>query len=133
MEAHDGFKDKLTDKSASHLTSKHGHSFGIDDPLPLPPNQKPTKYPETRTRINKVNKGKFGDTLEKILEDPTSEVFPDVKIRGIQGRGYYTPKYGQHGTFIGIHIEGDFAGQIMKAHPTSLEQLEILRESKAID
>ena len=53
MKSHDGLQAQLTDKSSSHLTSKHGHSFGIDDPLPANPNQKPTKHPQTRTRINK--------------------------------------------------------------------------------
>jgi len=47
-------------------------------------------------------KGKLGDTVEKILGDPISEVFPDVKIRGVQGRGYYTPNYGEHRAFIGM-------------------------------
>ena len=34
MTVHDGLKAMLTDKSANHLTSKHGHEVGIDDPLP---------------------------------------------------------------------------------------------------
>lgn len=36
--AHDGVKGILTDKSTNHLTSKHGHKVGIDDPLPPLPN-----------------------------------------------------------------------------------------------
>jgi hypothetical protein len=30
---YNGFEAKLTDKSENHLTSKHGHKFGVDDPL----------------------------------------------------------------------------------------------------
>ena len=87
---HDGLKAMLTDKSANHLTSKHGHEVGIDDPLPPNPSQKPTKYKQVRTRINNENKEKFGDILEKILQDPNTEPFPGVSIRGINGQGYYT-------------------------------------------
>lgn len=31
--AHDGLEASLTDKSESHLTSKHGHELGVDDTL----------------------------------------------------------------------------------------------------
>jgi hypothetical protein len=106
--AHDGVKSRLTDKSLNHLTSKHAYALDIDDPLPTHPNQKPTKYKQARTRINKVNKRKFGDTVEKILEDPNTEVFPDISIRGI-------------------------TGQIKKAQPISDAQLKILQEKNKID
>ena len=33
--AHNGVEAILTDKSANHLTSKHGHDLGIDDPVIL--------------------------------------------------------------------------------------------------
>jgi hypothetical protein len=56
----------------------------------LSPNQKPTKYKQTHTRINNENKKKVGDILEKILEDPNTEVFPGISMRGIAGHGYYT-------------------------------------------
>jgi hypothetical protein len=133
IKAHDGFEAKLTDKSTNHLTSRHGHNFGIDHPLPSAPNQKPGQYVQPRTRINKINKAKLGDRVETILEDPTTQVFPEITIRGIQSRGYYTPKYNEYGTFIGIHTEGDFAGQIKKAQPVSAQQLEILFDQKKID
>jgi hypothetical protein len=87
---HDGVKGKLSDKSLSHLTSKHANAIGIDDPLPISSNQKATKYKQVRTRINNENKKKFGDTLEKILEDPNNKVFPEITMRGIAGHGYYT-------------------------------------------
>ena len=95
----------MTDKSTNHLTSKHGDVLGIDDPLPANPNQKPTKYKQIRTRVNKENKEKFGDIIiiEEILKDPTTEPYPDVSIRGIKGHGYHTEKYGEFGFFVGIH------------------------------
>ncbi len=131
--AHDGVKGRLTDKSANHLTSKHAHALGIDDPLPPSLNQKPGKFTQIRTRINKENKKQFTGTLEKILQDPNTEVFPGVSIRGIKGHGYYTQDYGQSGFFIGIHTEGEFAGQIMKAQPVTPEQLEKLQTLNSIN
>lgn len=131
--AHDGLKAILTDKSANHLTSKHGHEVGIDDPLPPNPNQKTTKYKQVRTRINNENKEKFGDILEKILQDPNTESFPGVSIRGINGQGYYNKDYGENGFFIGIHTEGEFTGQIKKAQPMSDPQLDFLREFNQVD
>ena len=131
--AHDGVKGRLTDKSANHLTSKHGDVFGIDDPLPPSPNQKVGKFTKIRTRINKDNKKQFADTLEKILQDPNSEPYPDVNMRGIKGHGYYNENYGEHGFFVGIHNEGKFKGQIMKAQPISEQQLEILQDENKMD
>jgi len=132
LTAYDGFEAKLTDKSTNHLTSKHGYVLGIDDPLPPNPNQKPTKYKQIRTRVNKENKQKFGDIVEEILQDTNTSVFPDVSMRGIKGRGYYTEDYGEFGFFVGIHTEGEFAGLIMKAQPVSREQLEDLRTLHSI-
>jgi len=131
--AHDGVKGRLTDKSTNHLTSKHGDVLGIDDPLPPLPNQKPGKYAKIRTRINNQNKKQFTDTLDKILEDPNTSVFPDVSMRGIKGHGYYTEDYGESGFFVGIHKEGEFAGLIMKAQPVTPEQLEDLRTLNSIN
>lgn len=131
--AHDGVTGRVTDKSLNHLTSKHGHTLGIDDQLPPLPNQKQGKYQQIRTRVNAENKKQFGDTLEKILQDPNTSVFPEVNIRGIKGRGYLTEEYGEDGFFIGIHTEGKFAGLIMKAQPVDDKQLIILEESNKID
>jgi hypothetical protein len=66
--AHDGVKAKLTDKSENHLTSKHGHVLGIDDPLPPNPNQKPTKSKQIRTRSTKIIKRNLGMIIEKFLK-----------------------------------------------------------------
>lgn len=129
--AQDGAIAILKDKSTNHLLSKHGDALGIDDPLPPNPNQKLTKYKQTRTRVNKENKKQFAGTLEKIIQNPKTEVFPDVSIRGIRGQVYYTKDYG--GFIIGIHTEGEFAGQIMKAQPISDPQLKMLRKFNKID
>jgi hypothetical protein len=50
--AHDGVKGRLTDKSTNHLTSKHGHVLGIDDPLPPNPESKAGKYHRTDSNTN---------------------------------------------------------------------------------
>ncbi len=105
----------MINKSVSHLTSKHGHKVGIDHLLPPNLSQKPTLYKQVRTQINNENKEKFGDILEKILEDPNIELFPDVSMRGIRGHGYYSEDYSESGFFVGIHNEGEFTGQIKKA------------------
>ena len=123
----------MTDKSTNHLTSKHSNVLGIDDPLPPIPNQKPLKCTQIYTRINKENKEKFGDIVEDILKDPTTEPYPDVKMLGIKGHGYYTENFGKYGFFVGIYTEGEFAGQIKKAQPVSDQQLKTLKEKNKID
>jgi len=120
----------LTDKSLNHLTSKHSDALGIDDPLPPNPNQKPTAYKQTRTRVNKINKRKFADTVEKIFEDPKSNVYADVSIDGIQGKVYHCK---ETNNVIVIHTEGQFAGKIMKAQPINEAQLKMLQEKNKID
>lgn len=130
LTAYDGLEAKLTDKTENHVTSKHGHEFGVDDPLPRNPNQKPTKYKQTRTPINNENKAKVRDEIQSILSNPDTHIYSDVKIRGIQGQVYhceYTDR------IVGIHTEGEFAGQIMKAQPITDIQLELLRELNKID
>ncbi len=126
-------KGKLTDKSTNHLTSKHGHDLGINDPLPPSSDQNPGKFPKIRTRINKHNKKQFADTLEKILQDPKTQVFPNINIRGKKGQDYFTDDYGPSGFFIGIMTEGEFADQIIKAQPVGDKQLKILQELNKMD
>lgn len=130
LTAYDGFEAKLTDKSENHLTSKHGHKFGVDDPLPRNPNQKPTKYEQTRTRLNNENKAKVREEIKSILSNTNSDIYPDVIIRGIQGQVYHCKDTNR---IVGIHTEGEFAGQIMKAQPISERQLEFLRELNILD
>lgn len=131
--AEDGTTAILKDKSTNHLLSRHGDALGIEDPLPPNPNQKPRKYKQTRTRVNKENKKQFAVILSKIIQDPKTEVFRGVSIRGIKSNGYYTENYGEAGFFIGVHTEGEFSGQIMKAQPISHPQLKMLRKSNKID
>ena len=104
-------------------------------PLPLPENYKPRKYPQFRTRINKANRKTLGDNLEKILRDPSTEPFPDIKVRGTQSRGYYNSEWCEEkgGIFIAIATEGERAGQITKAQPMSNDQLERLCEKRTIE
>ena len=105
---HNGAKELLTDRSANHFTCKPGHELGIIDLLPPDPLQKPTPYPQFRTRINKLNKKKFKNTLEKMLQNPKTEAFFDLKIRGVDGHGYYSKSFGNYcvGFFIRVHDEG---------------------------
>lgn len=130
LTAYDGFEAKLTDKSENHLTSKHGHKFGVADPLPPNPNQKPTKYEQTRTRLNNENKAKVREEIKSSLSNENSDIYPDVSIRGIQGRVYYDKDTKR---VVGIHTEGEFAGQIKKAQPISDQQLKTLQEENRID
>jgi hypothetical protein len=130
LTAYDGFEAKLTDKSESHLTSKHGHKFGVDDPLPRNSNQKPTKYEQTRTRLNNENKAKVREEIKSILSNTKSDVYTDVTSRGIQGRVYHCKDTNR---VVGIHTEGEFAGQIMKAQPISERQLEFLGGLNILD
>ena len=53
-----------------------------------------------------------------------------MSIRGIQGRFYHNKGTNR---VVGIHTEGEFAGQIMKAQPISEKQLESLRELNILD
>ena len=130
LTTYDGFEAKLTDKSENHLTSKHGHEFGVDDPLPRNSNQKPTKYERTRTRLSNENKAKVREEIKSSLSNIESDIYPDVSIRGIQGRVYHDERMNR---VVVIHTEGEFAGQIMKAQPISDKQLGFLRELNILD
>jgi hypothetical protein len=130
MTTHDGFKALLKDRQADHLTSNHGHNYGIDDQLPANPNQKVTKHPQVRTRINNKNRAVAGDFMEDTLQNPATETYPSMTMRGTKGRGYYNQ---ETNTFVGIHTEGDLAGQIIKAQPLSEQQVQILREQNRVD
>lgn len=126
LRTRDGFNVKLSEKSTNHLVSKHGHIFGIDDPLPPSSNQKPTLYPQTRTRVNNGNRKEFQDRLQNILLDPETNVYRDVDIRGIKGRVYHCAKTD---SIIAIHTEGEFAGQIKKS---TTNQFETIRTPRGI-
>ena len=128
--AHDGFEAKLTDKRKNHLTSKHGHQLGVNDPLPTNPNQKSTKHNQTRTRINKKNKAKVREEIQSILSNPKTKVYPNVTIRGIRGRIYYSE---ETSCMVGILNEGKLKDQIVKANTISTKQSDRLDEFEKID
>lgn len=130
LTGHDGFEAELTDKSENHLTSKHGNKFGVNDPLPPNPNQKPTKYPQNRTRINKENKATVRGEINGIISNPKTDIYYDVNIRGIQGQVYHCKETDR---IVAIHTEGEFAGQIMKAQPISPAQLQLLKKLDKLD
>lgn len=65
---------------------------------------------------------------QDILRFSEAEIFPEIEIREIKGRVYYTPDYG--GFFIGDHTEGKFVGQIMKAQSISDTLLKFLVKIK---
>ena len=90
------------------MTFKHGHNLGINDPLPMNQNKKLTLFDQTQTRIKKKNTGLFIDKIEGILKDSQTKTFEHVNMRGINGQGYLTTKYGKDGFFVGIHNEGAF-------------------------
>ena len=113
-----------------YLTSKYGHKFSVDGFLSRDLNQKPAKYEHTRTRLNKENKAKVREEIKSSLSNTNSDIYPDVSIRGIQGRVYHDTDTNRVG---GIHTEGEFAGQIMKVQPISERQLESVRELNILD
>ena len=101
----------------------------MDDPLPRNPAQKRTKFKQIRTRLNKANKATITQEIERILLNPEYDLYREVSIRGIQGRVYHCK---DTNLIVGIHTEGEFAGQIMKAQPITPEQLEMLKDLKSI-
>jgi hypothetical protein len=50
------------------------------------------------------------------MSNPESDLYTDVRIRGILGRVYHCQATNR---VVGIHTEGKFAGQITKAQPVS--------------
>jgi hypothetical protein len=64
------------------------------------------------------------------MSNPESDLYTDVRIRGILGRVYHCQATNR---VVGIHTEGKFAGQITKAQPVSEQQLKILQKLNKID
>ena len=64
------------------------------------------------------------------MSNTKSDVYTNVDIRGIQGQVYHC-RYTNR--IVGIHTEGEFAGQIKKAQPITEEQLNRLREFKKLE
>lgn len=124
---------KITSKSKKHLTSRHAHEVGLDDPVLLNPNQKPSKYPinNGRTKTTEENAEGFTDIVEEILQSSESDYFSEVDIRGTRAHRYLNTNYGKgEGSSVGIHEEGEFKGQVKKAPSLSEEQLDNLVNQK---
>jgi hypothetical protein len=75
MEAHDGFKTKLTDKSANHLTAKHGHSFGIDEPYRFYRIKSPQNIHKLARELTKLIKANSMTLWRKFLEVQSVKFF----------------------------------------------------------
>ena len=107
--------------------------------LPPNPNAKPTKYP-SQGRLTRVegekgiqNQLAFRRVVREVMRDPSSDFYPNIKIRGENGYVYYTNK--NRGTdsalyagfIIGVQTEGPNTGRVMKAQSINKRQLENLR------
>jgi len=128
----DGYKAELTDQSENHVTAKHGHKFGVDDPIPMGRNAKQTKYEQTRTRLNIRNKQTVRHEIDDVISNRlgNTKVYNDVDIRGTKGRVYHDQL---NNRVVAVHTEGKFKGQIKKAQPISPRQLKSLREFNRLD
>jgi len=129
----------MSKESLKHLCNKHGDELGIFDLLPPNPNAKPTKYP-SQGRLTRVegekgiqNQLAFRRVVREVMRDPSSDFYPNIKIRGENGYVYYTNK--NRGTdsalyagfIIGVQTEGPNTGRVMKAQSINKRQLENLR------
>ena len=126
----DGYEAEMLNSSLDHLLSKHGHSFGINDALVPNPNQKPTKYPQIRTRINSCNRDQFRENLKEFGQNPDLIIFENVNIRGTLGRVYFSEETGR---VVALETQGPNAGRITKAQPISGVQINILRGQNRLD
>ena len=82
------------------------------------------------TRLNNENKVKVREEIKSILLNSKSDVYTDIRIRGIWGRVYHCQETNR---VVGVPTEGEFANQIMKAQPISERQLEFLCELNILD
>lgn len=98
--------------------------------MPPPANQKPTEYEQVTTRLNTENKLKVREEIKNLLLDTNSDIYNNVCIRGIRGKVYHN---NEANNIVGIHIEGKFAGRVMRAQPISVKQLRFLRELKVLN
>ena len=78
----------MTKESLKHLCNRHGDELGIFDLLPRDPNAKPIKYP-SQGRLTRVegekgtqNQLAFRSVVREVMRDPSSEFYPNIKIRG---------------------------------------------------
>ena len=127
---YDGYEAETLNSSLDHLLSKHGHSFDINDAFPLNPNQKPTKYPQIRTKISSGNRDQFRGNIKEFGQNSDLTIFKDLKIRGKLGRAYFCEETRR---VVGISTEGPDAGRIIKAQPLGEVQINILRTQNRLD
>ena len=85
---HDGKKADLSNKSVNHLLANHGHTFGINDPLPKQPKRK-SQYTQIKTKTNNKNRNQFRDNLKDFAANPKTVLYDNIKIRGEDGFGYF--------------------------------------------
>ena len=126
----DGYQATAVNSSLDHLLTNHGHTFGIDDPIELNPNQKESKYKQIRTRLTPGNPNLFRENIKEKGKNPDLQVFTDLCIRGELGRGYYDPGTNR---IVAVATEGAKAGQIIKAQPLSEIQINILVSQNRLD
>jgi hypothetical protein len=126
----DGYEAEIVNSSVDHLLSKHGHSFGINDTLITDPNQKPTKYPQIRTRINSCNRIHFSESRREFAQGSNLIVFENVNIHGPLGKIYFSEETGR---VVALETQGPNAGKITKAQPISGGQINILRGQNRLD
>ena len=130
----------MTKESLKHLCNKHGDELGIFDLLPPNPNAKTTKYP-SQGRLTRVegekgtqNQLAFRKAVREVMRDPSSDFYPNIRIRGENGYVYYTKK--NRGTdnalyagfIVCVRTEGKLAGRVMKAQSVDEGQLKNLLE-----
>lgn len=117
---YEGYAAKLTKKSLSHGTSKHGHQAGVNDPLPQDPKQKPTKFSPIRTRVNDLNNALVGDRLENAMQDRETEIYKNFKFKDLPARCYHSEKYK---LVIIIPQEGPLKDTVIRFHKPSVKQV----------
>ena len=126
----DDFESETINRSLDHLLSKHGHNFGIHDPLPTNPKQKASPYLQPRTRTNVQNREQFFKNLNQFAQNPDLEVFKDVLMRGQLGRVYLCSETER---VIAIVMEGPQAGTVIKAQPINEQQRTLLETQNKLD
>lgn len=129
--ASDGNDYNLVETRERHQLSRHGDTWGIDDPVEVLTDR--NGRPRIITRVNKENHLKYRQTVIQTLQDPESQIM-NCRMRGTPAIGFYTTKYGgEFGSILVAPTEGPFKHDILKAQPLSALQLSRLREFGIID
>jgi hypothetical protein len=91
IEIFDGKIMDTSDRSLDHLVSKHGHRFGVNDPLPMDSKQQDTNYFERkiRTRLTPENRNQFRNNLQEFGHNSDLVPFYNISIRGKKNDVYY--------------------------------------------